>query len=133
MRPKSLECRLRYFHTSCFRLTRLRIQVLPVRYTSALSLCRAVVFNCHAIFLQCVQKPVQPLENTGSMESMETKEHKLLQDQAQRQSCQTPDACPSARRAKRMKCEVGCCWRALHTPSLFSIHHIFPHSRRDFL
>ncbi|XP_010730368.2 lysine-specific demethylase 5B-B isoform X3 [Larimichthys crocea] len=58
--------------------------------------------------LLCVQKPVQPLEKTGSMESMETKEHKLLQDQAQRQSCQTPDACPSARRAKRMKCEAFC-------------------------
>ncbi|KAG8002472.1 Lysine-specific demethylase 5B-B [Nibea albiflora] len=57
---------------------------------------------------KCVQKPVQLQETTGSMESMETKELKLLQDQAQRQSSQTPDACPSARRAKRMKCEAFC-------------------------
>uniref|UniRef100_A0A671V219 [histone H3]-trimethyl-L-lysine(4) demethylase n=1 Tax=Sparus aurata TaxID=8175 RepID=A0A671V219_SPAAU len=41
-----------------------------------------------------------------SMESVDTRELKL-QDQAQRQAVQTPDNCPSARRAKRMKCEVG--------------------------
>uniref|UniRef100_A0A3B4T6N1 [histone H3]-trimethyl-L-lysine(4) demethylase n=1 Tax=Seriola dumerili TaxID=41447 RepID=A0A3B4T6N1_SERDU len=38
--------------------------------------------------------------------SMDTKEHKL-QDQALRPPAQAPDICPSARRAKRMKCEVG--------------------------
>uniref|UniRef100_A0A7N6BI04 [histone H3]-trimethyl-L-lysine(4) demethylase n=1 Tax=Anabas testudineus TaxID=64144 RepID=A0A7N6BI04_ANATE len=43
---------------------------------------------------------------TGSTECMDTKEHKL-QQQAQRQAVQTPDTCPSARRAKRMKPEVG--------------------------
>uniref|UniRef100_A0A671V8L4 [histone H3]-trimethyl-L-lysine(4) demethylase n=1 Tax=Sparus aurata TaxID=8175 RepID=A0A671V8L4_SPAAU len=50
--------------------------------------------------------PVQPLESPVSMESVDTRELKL-QDQAQRQAVQTPDNCPSARRAKRMKCEVG--------------------------
>uniref|UniRef100_A0AAQ5XM49 [histone H3]-trimethyl-L-lysine(4) demethylase n=1 Tax=Amphiprion ocellaris TaxID=80972 RepID=A0AAQ5XM49_AMPOC len=44
--------------------------------------------------------------NTVSKESVDTKEHKL-QDPAQRQPVQTPDTCPSARRAKRMKYEVG--------------------------
>ncbi|XP_073325651.1 lysine-specific demethylase 5B-B isoform X3 [Pagrus major] len=57
--------------------------------------------------LLCIQKPVQPLESPDSMESMDTKELKL-QDQAQRQAVQTPDNCPSARRAKRMKCEAAC-------------------------
>ncbi|XP_042347127.1 lysine-specific demethylase 5B-B isoform X2 [Plectropomus leopardus] len=57
--------------------------------------------------LLCVQKPVQPVENTGSMESVDTKELKLL-EQAQRQTAQTPDTGPTARRAKRMKCEVAC-------------------------
>ncbi|XP_042347126.1 lysine-specific demethylase 5B-B isoform X1 [Plectropomus leopardus] len=56
---------------------------------------------------KCVQKPVQPVENTGSMESVDTKELKLL-EQAQRQTAQTPDTGPTARRAKRMKCEVAC-------------------------
>uniref|UniRef100_A0A665TC67 [histone H3]-trimethyl-L-lysine(4) demethylase n=1 Tax=Echeneis naucrates TaxID=173247 RepID=A0A665TC67_ECHNA len=54
--------------------------------------------------LLCVQKPVQLMEDT--MEIMDTKGLKL-QDQAQRPPAQTPDTCPSARRAKRMKCEVG--------------------------
>ncbi|XP_071333229.1 lysine-specific demethylase 5B-B isoform X2 [Trachinotus anak] len=57
--------------------------------------------------LLCVQKPVQSVESTGSMESMDIKEHKP-QDQAQRPPAQTPDTCPSARRAKRMKCEAVC-------------------------
>ncbi|KAM8754970.1 lysine-specific demethylase 5B-B isoform 2-T2 [Acanthopagrus schlegelii] len=57
--------------------------------------------------LLCIQKPVQPLENPVSMESVDTKEVKL-QDQAQRQAVQTPDNCPTARRAKRMKCEAAC-------------------------
>uniref|UniRef100_A0A665T0X5 [histone H3]-trimethyl-L-lysine(4) demethylase n=1 Tax=Echeneis naucrates TaxID=173247 RepID=A0A665T0X5_ECHNA len=48
--------------------------------------------------------PVQLMEDT--MEIMDTKGLKL-QDQAQRPPAQTPDTCPSARRAKRMKCEVG--------------------------
>uniref|UniRef100_A0A7N8YNT0 [histone H3]-trimethyl-L-lysine(4) demethylase n=1 Tax=Mastacembelus armatus TaxID=205130 RepID=A0A7N8YNT0_9TELE len=56
--------------------------------------------------LLCVQKPIQTVENTGSMDSRDAKEHKL-QDQPQRQPAQMPDTCPSARRAKRMKCEVG--------------------------
>ncbi|XP_035513492.1 lysine-specific demethylase 5B-B isoform X1 [Morone saxatilis] len=56
---------------------------------------------------KCVQKPVQPLELPGSVESHDTKEHKL-QEQAQKQPAQTPDMCPTARRAKRMKCEAFC-------------------------
>uniref|UniRef100_A0A8C9ZGS1 [histone H3]-trimethyl-L-lysine(4) demethylase n=1 Tax=Sander lucioperca TaxID=283035 RepID=A0A8C9ZGS1_SANLU len=40
------------------------------------------------------------------VKSMDTKEPKL-QDQAQRQTAQTPDTGPTARRAKRIKCEVG--------------------------
>ncbi len=40
------------------------------------------------------------------MESVDTKELKL-QEQAQWLPALTPDACPSARRAKRMKCEVS--------------------------
>uniref|UniRef100_A0A665TM43 [histone H3]-trimethyl-L-lysine(4) demethylase n=1 Tax=Echeneis naucrates TaxID=173247 RepID=A0A665TM43_ECHNA len=47
---------------------------------------------------------IQLMEDT--MEIMDTKGLKL-QDQAQRPPAQTPDTCPSARRAKRMKCEVG--------------------------
>uniref|UniRef100_UPI0037E7073C lysine-specific demethylase 5B-B isoform X2 n=1 Tax=Semicossyphus pulcher TaxID=241346 RepID=UPI0037E7073C len=57
--------------------------------------------------LLCVQKPVQPVESAESVESVDTKEHKL-QDQAQRQPAQTPEPCPNARRAKRMKCEAAC-------------------------
>uniref|UniRef100_A0A3Q3KVN0 [histone H3]-trimethyl-L-lysine(4) demethylase n=1 Tax=Mastacembelus armatus TaxID=205130 RepID=A0A3Q3KVN0_9TELE len=57
--------------------------------------------------LLCVQKPIQTVENTGSMDSRDAKEHKL-QDQPQRQPAQMPDTCPSARRAKRMKCETIC-------------------------
>uniref|UniRef100_A0A7N6BMC8 [histone H3]-trimethyl-L-lysine(4) demethylase n=1 Tax=Anabas testudineus TaxID=64144 RepID=A0A7N6BMC8_ANATE len=53
--------------------------------------------------LLCVQMPAN---STGSTECMDTKEHKL-QQQAQRQAVQTPDTCPSARRAKRMKPELG--------------------------
>uniref|UniRef100_A0A8C4HX46 [histone H3]-trimethyl-L-lysine(4) demethylase n=1 Tax=Dicentrarchus labrax TaxID=13489 RepID=A0A8C4HX46_DICLA len=64
--------------------------------------------------LLCVQKPVQPLELPGSIESHDTKEHKL-QEQAQKQLAQMPDMCPTARRAKRMKCEVGV-GRVPHTP-----------------
>ncbi|KAM9751582.1 lysine-specific demethylase 5B-B isoform 1-T1 [Menidia menidia] len=52
-------------------------------------------------FEKCVQKPVQPSETA------EDKEHKL-QDQVPRQPAPTPEACPSARRAKRMKCEATC-------------------------
>ncbi|KAM6924487.1 lysine-specific demethylase 5B-B [Xenentodon cancila] len=50
---------------------------------------------------KCVQKPVQPEEIEGNKEQK-------LQDQAQRQPVQTPETCPSARRAKRMKCEATC-------------------------
>uniref|UniRef100_A0A3P9KQV1 [histone H3]-trimethyl-L-lysine(4) demethylase n=1 Tax=Oryzias latipes TaxID=8090 RepID=A0A3P9KQV1_ORYLA len=49
--------------------------------------------------LLCVQKPV-PQEET-----VDNKEHKL-QEQAQRLPTPMTDTCPSARRAKRMKCEV---------------------------
>ncbi|KAI3357475.1 hypothetical protein L3Q82_015889 [Scortum barcoo] len=56
-------------------------------------------------FEKCVQRPVQPVESPEKMENTDAKEHKV-QDQAQRQPAQTPDTCPSARRAKRMKCEA---------------------------
>ncbi|XP_040907391.1 lysine-specific demethylase 5B-B [Toxotes jaculatrix] len=56
---------------------------------------------------KCVQKAVQPKESTGSIENVDTKDHKL-QDQVQRPPAQMPDICPSARRAKRMKCEAFC-------------------------
>ncbi|XP_047446476.1 lysine-specific demethylase 5B-B isoform X2 [Mugil cephalus] len=58
-------------------------------------------------FEKCVQKPVQPAENLGSKESADTKEQ-ILQDQTKRPPAQMPDICPSARRAKRMKCEAVC-------------------------
>ncbi|XP_017265109.1 lysine-specific demethylase 5B-B isoform X2 [Kryptolebias marmoratus] len=51
--------------------------------------------------LLCVQKFIQPMEDPDSLE------HKV-QDQAQRQPAPTPDSCPGARRAKRMKCEATC-------------------------
>uniref|UniRef100_A0A3P9DKU1 [histone H3]-trimethyl-L-lysine(4) demethylase n=1 Tax=Maylandia zebra TaxID=106582 RepID=A0A3P9DKU1_9CICH len=54
---------------------------------------------------ECVQKPVQPVDSAE--EGTDIKEQKL-QDQAQRTPVQIPDACPSARRAKRMKCEAVC-------------------------
>ncbi|XP_059188294.1 lysine-specific demethylase 5B-B isoform X2 [Centropristis striata] len=57
--------------------------------------------------LLCVQKPIQPVESKVSTESIDTKELKL-QDQAQRQTAQTPDTGPTARRAKRMRCEAAC-------------------------
>ncbi|KAA8591361.1 hypothetical protein FQN60_002304 [Etheostoma spectabile] len=57
--------------------------------------------------LLCVQKPVQPVESTKSTESMDAKEPKV-QDQAQRPTGQTPDLGPTARRAKRIKCEAIC-------------------------
>ncbi|XP_068454053.1 lysine-specific demethylase 5B-B isoform X2 [Clinocottus analis] len=51
------------------------------------------------------KKPVQPVESTESIESMDTKDTKL---QAQRTTAQSPDTGPTARRAKRMKCEGVC-------------------------
>lgn len=67
---------------------------------------------------QFIQKPVQSQESTGDLEDADTKEHKLQdQAQAQRPLSQTPDMCPGARRAKRMKCEV--CGSAL----VSIIHH----------
>ncbi|XP_028266723.1 lysine-specific demethylase 5B-B isoform X2 [Parambassis ranga] len=54
--------------------------------------------------LLCVQKPIQPEESLESKDIMELK----LQDPAQRQLAQMPETCPSARRAKRMKCEAVC-------------------------
>lgn len=57
---------------------------------------------------QCVQKPNQPLHPPANVESVDTKDTKLQeQEQKQQQHVQTPDYCPSARRAKRMKYEVG--------------------------
>ncbi|KAM9856087.1 lysine-specific demethylase 5B-B [Aulostomus maculatus] len=54
-----------------------------------------------------VQKQTQPMKYAGGMENLDVKELKL-QEQAQRQPVQMLDACPSARRAKRMKCESIC-------------------------
>lgn len=55
--------------------------------------------------LQCVQKPNQLLlRPPASVESVDSKEAKL-QEQEQKQPVQTSDS--SARRAKRMKYEVG--------------------------
>uniref|UniRef100_A0A674NMQ4 [histone H3]-trimethyl-L-lysine(4) demethylase n=1 Tax=Takifugu rubripes TaxID=31033 RepID=A0A674NMQ4_TAKRU len=45
------------------------------------------------------------LQSPGNTENLDTKDLKL-QEEAQTQPAQTPDSCPSARRAKRMKCEV---------------------------
>lgn len=58
------------------------------------------------LLLQCVQKPNQLLHPPASVESVDAKDAKL-QEQDQRQTVPTPDSCPSARRAKRMKYEVG--------------------------
>lgn len=55
------------------------------------------------------------------MESVDTKELKL-QDQGQKQPAQTPDSCPCARRAKRMKCEVGVVNESWHTPDKGLVH-----------
>lgn len=76
------------------------------------------------------------------MESLDTKEHKL-QDQDQRQPAQTPDTCPNARRAKRMKCEVSgveechehlpktVMKQAVQIP-FFIILHTYSHPHHDF-
>eukprot|EP00066_Takifugu_rubripes_P002007 XP_003963614.1 PREDICTED: lysine-specific demethylase 5B-B-like isoform X4 [Takifugu rubripes] len=56
---------------------------------------------------KCVQKPNQQLQSPGNTENLDTKDLKL-QEEAQTQPAQTPDSCPSARRAKRMKCEASC-------------------------
>lgn len=53
---------------------------------------------------QCVQKLSQPLHPPVCMESVDPKDTKL-QEQDQKQLVQTEDS--SARRAKRMKYEVG--------------------------
>ncbi|KAF3697213.1 Lysine-specific demethylase 5B-B [Channa argus] len=66
---------------------------------------KMMCFEADPEFAKCVQTPVQLVDSTGSMESMDNKEHKL-QDQAQRQPVQKNDTCPSARRAKRMKYEA---------------------------
>ncbi|XP_029974079.1 lysine-specific demethylase 5B-B isoform X2 [Salarias fasciatus] len=55
--------------------------------------------------LLCVQKPVLPVEKLE--EDADIKEQKL-QDPVQRSPAPTPDWCPSARRAKRMKYETVC-------------------------
>ena len=57
---------------------------------------------------QCVQKSVQAAESAAALqESAEAAELKE-QETAQRTALHNSDAgCPSARRAKRIKCEVG--------------------------
>uniref|UniRef100_A0A3Q3WI27 [histone H3]-trimethyl-L-lysine(4) demethylase n=1 Tax=Mola mola TaxID=94237 RepID=A0A3Q3WI27_MOLML len=62
-------------------------------------------------------------------ESLDTKEHKL-QDQAQIQPTQTSDSCLSARRAKRMKCDVCVIEEPTHTrlrpfTCVFNMNYIF--------
>lgn len=76
--------------------------------------------SAHCFPLQCVQKLVQPPE------SPDIKEHKA-QDlvQVPRQPTPAPDSSPGARRAKRMKCEVGASdtWQLrLHCSPRFHIH-----------
>ncbi|XP_076022463.1 lysine-specific demethylase 5B-B isoform X2 [Genypterus blacodes] len=56
---------------------------------------------------ECVQKPTLPMGITDAMENTDNKELKL-QDQALRQPAQTPETCPIARRAKRIKYEGVC-------------------------
>lgn len=62
---------------------------------------------------QCVQKPNQQLQFPTTGESVDSKDNKL-QEQDQKQPAQTPDSCPTARRAKRMKCEVGVAQESRH-------------------
>ncbi|XP_077430519.1 lysine-specific demethylase 5B-B isoform X3 [Vanacampus margaritifer] len=59
--------------------------------------------------LLCVQKPVNPEEESAeSMDPVDTKEPKLLEPLQRQPPVQTPDCCPSARRGKRMKYESVC-------------------------
>uniref|UniRef100_A0A4W6E9R3 [histone H3]-trimethyl-L-lysine(4) demethylase n=1 Tax=Lates calcarifer TaxID=8187 RepID=A0A4W6E9R3_LATCA len=62
--------------------------------------------------------PYNLFQNGANLLSVDTKEHKL-QDPAQRPPVQSPDNCPSARRAKRMKCEVGVC--RTHPPFVLQV------------
>ncbi|XP_077430510.1 lysine-specific demethylase 5B-B isoform X2 [Vanacampus margaritifer] len=58
---------------------------------------------------KCVQKPVNPEEESAeSMDPVDTKEPKLLEPLQRQPPVQTPDCCPSARRGKRMKYESVC-------------------------
>uniref|UniRef100_A0AAQ4RSH2 [histone H3]-trimethyl-L-lysine(4) demethylase n=1 Tax=Gasterosteus aculeatus aculeatus TaxID=481459 RepID=A0AAQ4RSH2_GASAC len=88
--------------------------------------------------LLCVPRPIQPVESTDSMDTKDTKDA-MLQEPAQRTTAPQPDSGPTARRAKRMKCEVGVVKesrqthltekipkQAAHTP-LVAVHRISPH------
>ncbi|XP_040049420.2 lysine-specific demethylase 5B-B isoform X2 [Gasterosteus aculeatus] len=57
--------------------------------------------------LLCVPRPIQPVESTDSMDTKDTKDA-MLQEPAQRTTAPQPDSGPTARRAKRMKCEAVC-------------------------
>lgn len=54
------------------------------------------------------------MQDPGSTETVDTKELKL-QDEAHKQLVETLGNCPSAHRAKRMKCEVGVFEATTHT------------------
>uniref|UniRef100_A0A3B5KJJ3 [histone H3]-trimethyl-L-lysine(4) demethylase n=1 Tax=Takifugu rubripes TaxID=31033 RepID=A0A3B5KJJ3_TAKRU len=51
--------------------------------------------------------PYNLFQSGANLLNLDTKDLKL-QEEAQTQPAQTPDSCPSARRAKRMKCEASC-------------------------
>lgn len=70
--------------------------------------------NHHTLFLQCVQKPNQQVQDPGSTETLDTKELKL-QDEVHKQLVETLGNYPSAHRAKRVKCEVGVFETTTHT------------------
>lgn len=93
----------------------LSIQVFPVRHTNIILMS---FVNHHTFvffsFSQCVQKPNQQVQDPGSTETVDSKELKL-QDEAHKQLVETLGNCPSAHRAKRMKCEVGVFEATTHT------------------
>lgn len=99
-------------HTSCFYARELfisqSVQVFPVSHLNvSFNPPSSEFWTAMSSPLQCVQKPDQTDQSPGPKESADAKEPKL-QDAApaQRPTAQTPDTLPSARRAKRMKCEV---------------------------
>ncbi|TNN73310.1 Lysine-specific demethylase 5B-B [Liparis tanakae] len=70
-----------------------------------------------------VQKPIQPMESTESLESKDAK----LQDPAQRTTAQTPDTSPTARRAKRMKCEMPLGRQCVDHYRMLRRYNVFSH------
>lgn len=90
--------------TVTFRYFLLGTNIVSSLFASLLFLKIAAIVVI--VSFQCVQKPNQPVQSPGNTENLDTKDLKL-QEEAQKQPAQTPDNCPSARRAKRMKCEVG--------------------------